>query len=432
MSSAVSARSWPALDWVLGGGVLLACATALPHGLDRVGAASIVAGGATLRAADPDSAARPLALLVVRLFAWLPVGDIATRANLASVALAAVAAALLGRVAADAAASLRPPANARRTERDLFHEPVAAAGGAAVAMLSFGVFLAITSASAVAVTLAITAGAWGRALRLLRAPGSALDGLWLCFLAGLGVGADPAAPLVLWPLALLLWLWALRRGERWTLCGPLVAVAGASIALFAVAASGASGGPGVVAGRIVAAWGSAAHPRVIWTVAREAAAELGVVALLAAVVGLAMLMVRAPFTAALVVATGSLCLLVATAGAGGDRVEHTGAPWALLLAATALPISAGIAQMAGKLGPARVATAAVIAVIAAAWPALDGGGWRWRRDVRLPERLLEQAQAPLAPRAGVDPGSPRMGALFDYGAALGLRPDLQIRDRPDR
>jgi hypothetical protein len=48
--------------------------------------------------------------------------------------------------------------------------------------------------------------------------------------------------------------------------------------------------------------------------------------------------------------------------------------------------------------------------------------------VRLPERLLEQAEASLAPRTSVDPGSPPMRALFDYGEALGLRPDLTVRE----
>jgi hypothetical protein len=323
-------------------------------------------------------------------------------------------------VAAEALVALRPPANARRTERDLWHEPVAAAGGAAAAVLSLGVFLALTSAGDVAVTVALVAAAWARVLRLARAPGSAADGLALCLLAGLALGADPVAPLLLWPLALLLWLWALRRGERWALLGPLLAVAGGAIAL------GAGDGVGAVFGRLLASWGGAAHPGALGVAAQMAAAELGVVALLAGVVGLVVLLGRAPFSAALVLATGSTCLLLAAGASGGERIDHMGAPWALLLASFALPVGAGIAQMASKLGPARVAAAAAIAVIAAAWPALDGGAWRWRRDVRLPERLLEQAQVPLAPGASVDPGTPQMRALFEYGATLGLRPDLTV------
>ncbi len=62
-------------------------------------------------------------------------------------------------------------------------------------------------------------------------------------------------------------------------------------------------------------------------------------------------------------------------------------------------------------------------------PSHTAGTSRWRRDVRGPERLLEHAllRAPL--RALVDPGTAEMDGLLRYGAALGLRPDIEIARR---
>src|SRR5206468_96634 len=79
-----------------------------------------------------------------------------------------------------------------------------------------------------------------------------------------------------------------------------------------------------------------------------------------------------------------------------------------------------------RLGRARVAAAAALAVMAALPPALDGGAARWRQDARLPAHLFDHALAGLAPRATVDPGTPGMEALLRYGAAVGLRPDLTL------
>ena len=159
----------------------------------------------------------------------------------------------------------------------------------------------------------------------------------------------------------------------------------------------------------------------------EAGAELGVVAALAGAVGAVVVAARAPFACALVAASaaGALLLVAAEVTAGG-RVEHGGAAWAVLLASAVIPLGAGITHMASKLGPARAASAVVIAVVALVWPVLDGGARRWRRDVQLPERLLEQALSPQAPRAAVDPGTAEMDGLFGYGTALGARPDLVL------
>jgi hypothetical protein len=99
----------------------------------------------------------------------------------------------------------------------------------------------------------------------------------------------------------------------------------------------------------------------------------------------------------------------------------------LAVAAVAVPLAVGIAQVAGKIGRARVAAAATVAIIAAVAPLLDGGAARWTRDARLPARLLDRALAEVPLRGEVSPGSPEMTALFHYGRALGLRPDVTVR-----
>jgi hypothetical protein len=92
----------------------------------------------------------------------------------------------------------------------------------------------------------------------------------------------------------------------------------------------------------------------------------------------------------------------------------------------AAPLAAGIAHLADKLGRARLATAAALAVMTLVAPALDGAGARWSRDARLPAHLLGRALADVPLRAKVDPGSPEMAGLFHYAATLGLRPDIQL------
>jgi hypothetical protein len=96
------------LELGLGVGMLVCALAALPLGLDRVGAAPAVAAGlelgrsaAALGAGDAavgGESAPPLVVLLLRLFACLPLGDLAMRANLAAVACAVAAAVLLGRL----------------------------------------------------------------------------------------------------------------------------------------------------------------------------------------------------------------------------------------------------------------------------------------------------------------------------------------------
>jgi hypothetical protein len=416
-------RTWPALDPALFVGSLVVYVAGTPLGLDRVGAASRVAGA--LDAASQGTGT-PLALLASRLVGCLPLGDAAARANLAAALWAALATALVGRVCADLLAALRPPPHARQGPRDFFYEPWLAAGAALAGGLSSAMFQSATSAGAASATLALLAGAWLAALPLLRAQGGAGHGLALAGLAGLAAGVDSLAGPLLWPLTLGLWLWELHRGSRWPLWAPLLFVAalGGSV-LGSVAASGTPLNLGHLLGNL---WPSGMHDQVTAVgTAVELCDEMGVVGLLLAGVGTLALLRRAPLVAFWFGFTLVTALLLGHVPAqSGPAFESTRAGLPAALMAAAVPLSAGAAAVAARLGRARMVTAIVLAALAVVSPVLDGGTSRWRRDVHGPERLLEHAllRAPL--RASVDPGTAEMDGLLRYGAALGLRPDLEI------
>lgn len=419
-------RTWPALDPALFVASLVIYVAGTPLGLDRVAAASRVA--AALGDVSQGLGA-PLALLVSRLVGYLPLGDGAARANLASVLLAALAIMLLGRLCADLLAALRPPAHARQGERDFLYEPLLAAGAALAGGLSLATFHAATSAGSASATLALLAGAWLAALPLLRAQGGARHGFALAGLSGLAAGVDPVAGPLLWPLAFGLWLWDLRRGSRWPLLAPVLFVAALGGSLLATTA--ASGGSASVLHPLSGLWPSGIHDRALVVgTAAELSDELGVVGLLLGGLGTLALLKRAPLVACWFGFTLVTALLLGhPPGQNGVSFESTRAGLPAALLAAAVPISAGAAALAARLGRARTVTAIVLAALAVVSPVLDGGASRWRHDAHGPERLLEHAflRAPL--RASVDPGTAEMDGLFRYGAALGLRPDLEIVHR---
>ncbi len=403
-------RTW--VELALGGAVLLTGALALPLGLASLASAPLVGSGYALAPAGVGPSVPPLAALVIRAFACLPLGDVATRANLASVVAAALAAVWLTRLALEVLAEVTaPPDGATRPAREATCEAIAAAGAVACVMFALGVFVAATSAAGSAMTLALLAGFWVRAFRLYRSPDSPREGLVLALLAGLALGADGLAVLVCWPVALALWGRALRRGDRWPLFAPLLAVAGAGLGLFGALDAGIAGWLGATFSALLAP--AAAEPdRLVLQSAADAVTEIGPIAALAAAVGLVVLAARVPRLALATVLAGGTALLLAGPGAAA-------------LAPAAVPLAVGISHLAGKLGPARAAAALVIGVVALGWPALDGGG-RWTRPARLPERLLGEAHAGIAPRARVNPGSRPMSGLLLYGRALGLRPDVTL------
>jgi hypothetical protein len=359
-------------------------------------------------------------------------GDGAARANLTAAALAALAITLLGRLCVDLLVALRPPPHARQGPRNFLYEPFLAAGAALAGGLALATFQSATSAGTASATLALLAAAWLAALPLLRAEGGARHGLALAGLSGLAAGVDSVAGPLLWPLTLGLWLWELRRGSRWPLWAPMLFVAALGGSLLAgVAASGTPVNVGHLLGSL---WpvGTQDHVAVVGT-ARELCDELGVVGLLLAGVGTLALLRRAPLVAGWFGFTLVTALLLGHSPAQGRLAfESTRASLPAALMAAAVPMCAGAAAVAARLGRARTATAIVLAALAVVSPVLDGGASRWRRDIRGPERLLELALARAALRGSVDPGTPEMDGLFRYAAALGLRPDLEIAARPAR
>jgi len=119
MTGVVRSREWPGLDAALFAAALVLYALGVPLGLARVEAAPDVAAGVAL-----DSSQQPavFAVLAMRLVAFVPLGDLALRANLASAVLGAVSVMLLGRLCVQVLVSLRPPPNARQ-ERQTFLSP---------------------------------------------------------------------------------------------------------------------------------------------------------------------------------------------------------------------------------------------------------------------------------------------------------------------
>jgi hypothetical protein len=424
--SDLSQRTWPALEPALFVGSLVVYVAGTPLGLDRVAAASAVAAGLTVTTQEPGT---PLALLAVRLVGYLPLGDGAARANLAAGLLAALAITLLGRLCVDLLVALRPPPHARQGPHDFLYEPWLAAGAALAGGLSLATFQTATSAGAASATLALLAGAWLAALPLLRAKGRAGRGFALAGLSGLAAGVDPVAGPLLWPLALGLWLWELRRGSRWPLLAPLLFVAALGGSLLASTAASAS--PSHVTHLLGNLWPTGMHDGAAAVrTAAELADELGVVGLLLGGVGTLALLRRAPLVAFWFGFTLVTALLLGHSPAqSGLHFEPTRAGLPAALLAAAVPMSAGAAEVAARLGRARIVTAIVLAALAVVSPVLDGGASRWRRDVHGPERLLEHALLRSPLRASVDPGTAEMDGLFRYGAALGLRPDLEIASR---
>lgn len=419
-----SGRSWPVLDPLLFAGALAIHAAALPLGLERIADARAVIDGQALGGA-PDEAQAPLALLAIRLVGWLPLGDGAARTNLAAALLAALAVTLAGRLCCEAlvrGASARP-------ERQDATLPLAATGAVGAAALTVTMLQAATSGVGASVTLALVAGAWLVALRLAapmdgaagrpvagRPSSRARLGLGLAFLAGLCAGVQPVAAPLVWPLAVGLTLRGLTRGERWPVLAPLLFCAALGIGLYGVAAESGAVTMAAVTARL---WPGHAFGGGLVALARELAEQIGVVAVLLGAGGILALAGRAPGLATwlllAVLASGAMALSAAPAAAETARA-------AALLAFT-LPMAAGIGRVAGRLGRARVAAAAALAVMAMVGPALYGGATRWRRPGLLPARLVEQGLARVPPGGRVDPGSPQMRELFRYAGALGLRPD---------
>lgn len=410
----------PRLGPLLFAGALACYAAAVPLGPDATRSGEATSALGLHKDGAPPAA--PLALLAMRALTYLPVGDAATRLNFASAVAGAIAVALLGLLARQVVAMAGSPGGAdapsdgrsEGAERpgwssgsDAASASLAAAGGAATVGLALGVFSASTRAGTIAATLAVTAGGLLLAMRVLRCPGDGRAGGCFALVAGLAAGLGPAASLGLWPAGVALWLWALRRGERWPLVAPVLFAAGLGAALAPVAMAPASHPAADLAA--AAALAVIERPNWAWAELQEPADQIGVVGLMLGSIGTLVLCLRAPFACAFVI-----WALAAVAWASGPQV---------LPAMAAIPIAAGMAHLGARLGRAAVPAVLALAVIAAASPALDGGHTRWTADGRAALRWIDRALA-AAPVRGVVEPAPRREALLGYARALGLRPDL--------
>jgi hypothetical protein len=221
---------------------------------------------------------------------------------------------------------------------------------------------------------------------------------------------DRAAVPLVWLPALVMWLRSLRRGARWPLVAPTLFVAGLGVVLFGAALAEPAG----VTKLLGAVWpgrGTTA-PAVVRAAVVEAGEQLGVVGAAARRSG------RGAAGGARAARGG----VHALAGGGGRFARGRGAGGG----------GRGGAAGGGRRPPGRQDRPARggrggggdhrgVA------PLLDGGPARWTRDAHLPARLLDRALADVPLRADVNPGSPEMTALFRYGHALGVRPDVTFR-----
>jgi len=401
---------------------------AVPLGLGRIEAASQVAAAVAL---DPGRHGAPLALFATRLAAYLPLGDLAFRANLMSCIACAVAMALIARLSVALIALFRPPPSARQDAGMFLYEPIAAGGSALAAALALATFEAGVTASTTAPTLVVLFGALLAELALLRDIGNTTAGLVLAGLAGLSAGVGPMVGPVLWPVLAGLALWALRKGARWPLFAPLCFVA--TFGGFALASSAASSvelsiHDVFVSPFVVVPQGRAA----LWMTAVEIGDQVGAVGVLLAVIGVCVLFSRAAVVGAWLALNLVTCLLFANlvqAPGAGSMSARAALPMAI--AVTCVLACAGLVHVSARLGRARLAAALALAVILVFSPAMDGGATRWVGRP-LPMRLLDRALDRAGVRSVVDPGTSEMAGLFQYARAIGLRPDLEISSSAGR
>lgn len=359
-----------------------------------------------------------LSVFAARLLQYVPLGDLALRANLISCLGTAVAMSLLARLAVEVMTLLRPPPSARQEARMFLHEPVAAAACALTAGLTLATFSVGTSGGVAAPILVVLLAALLAQLALLRDIANSAAGLGLAALAGLAPGVGPAVVPVLWPVLAGLALWALHKGARWPLLAPfcLVATAGS---LFLVARAGSSGSVPLRA-LLVPAWSAPEGGVAVWRRALELADQVGVVGVLLAGIGLFALVTRATLVAGWLVLNLVTCLVLARLpGAAGRSILP------VAVAVTCVFAGLGLVHVSARLGRARLAAAFALTVILASSPALDGGLARWRGH-SLAMRLLDRALQRAEVRASVDPGTVEMAGLLQLGQALGLRPDLDL------
>lgn len=391
------------------------------------------AAGVGLGVAHPTGF--PLYIMMARAAALLPLGELAFRVNLLSALCAAVAVAAVCRLVIEVGRG-----------------HVAAITGGAVAGALLGSCLLLARHATVAEVYAPTAAVFALTLlaidRVARG-GGARAGLMLAVLCGLGLGLHPLYRLLVPLPVLVLLIVRLRRGARWPLYAPVLALAiGAAAQLLSPVRSATGridaidwGHPRTAAAladhlsarRIRASFADeimSDRPVVVAENARQLASAIadsvGPAALLLGVLGLAWLAARRRsrwLLAALVSAAAIDAIYAVWINPMGLRDLQNGTPVAVCAAALA---GAGLVWFLERLGRAAPFVGAVIGVIAVAGPLLESsavisGG----AASEMPRTWSEAALDSLPPRAVALTRSDSMSAgLMFLITAEGARPDV--------
>ena len=394
-------------SWTVAAVVALGLAALAPIGLASGEAADLAA--TAFGVGRPVAESHPLAELLSRAAALVPIGEVGTRPH-AVAALAAVIALVfllallssgIGRVRSQEAIPAQPPRAApegKRGARGKGGESGNRGNGGKLALLSAAVGLSLVAVSrpfvematvrpGAAVDFALFVGILVLFETVRRDPARSSSGLGLAFLCGLAAGAGWPVRAVLWPVAGAVTIWALRRGERWPLLAPTLFVGAGGVALAGVIPATVE--PPVTLGFwlhhiLVPATGPASGVAtgvatnlatfLATTLATSATTlslvidDVGVLAVLAVTVGCwSLLWTR---NAEAIPYVGLSLAVAATSLSNGDVLFCR----LCLITASAFPVTRGHAALAHPFGRARGAVAIVLGVLVVLWPAVVGVG----------------------------------------------------------
>ena len=423
-------RTW--IPRVLAVAAFCAYALAAPPSWYWLDSAELSAAGVGL--GSPHPTGFPLYCVLIKLATLAPVGELAFRINLLSAACAAVAVYCAVVLVVEAC-------------RD---DAAALAGGAAAGLvlaLSLTFFRQATIAEIYAPTAALFAASLVLLARVARGAGAS-TGLALAVVAGLGIGTHSSFRLLLaLPIAAVLVV-RLRRGARWPLVAPALAIAMAAATHAYLPVRSATGRTAAIdwghpdtagafvdhaitAKRIRTAFGGemfAGGGRHTGTFAAQVTDQLGPLALLAGLAGLAWLAMqrRERWLAGVLgfVLAGDAVYSIAINPMGLGDLQN-GIPFAIALAVSA---GAGIAWLARVTGRGAPFAGGAAAVLLAVPVALYGWGDRWAASAgEAPRAFAESALDDVPPRgiALVQRDDTAAGLLYVTTAEV-ARPDVAV------
>jgi hypothetical protein len=368
--------------------------------------------------------------LLGKLVSLVPLGEVAFRLNLLSSLSGAATAWGAYRVVRDVQPTPGPTGEA------------SGVGAAALVLSGLTFFRSSTVAEVYAPTAAaIALGLW---LFQRARTGDRRAALGLALLGGLSLGLHAQLRILLGPPVLLWSVWRLRRRDRWPLFAPAAIALGAAVVAYLPLRAARTpyadwADPrtlgGVVghlsASRIRAAFAGemgARDPVVAWTHLRQVGGllegQLGLLALLAAALGLGLTVAQKPSrglgVVLLAVGLGDLAYSV-TINPMGIADLQTGAPLALVLA---IGVGLGVAAAARRAGRAAPFVAGALGVLVCVPAALADGAGKTGLAAE-PIRWTRAALAEAPPRALLLTTSDDLSAGLMYEQAVaGARPDV--------